>query len=151
MLAVGVRRSAQIIYIPLHVIWKNFISLQKISSEHQQACPDYRLNRTMIIEYDQEYLRELYERGKTSDKKHRFQPEVVKGYKRAVDALKTAKRIEDLYPFAGLHFEALTGNKKGLFSIRANGKYRVEFSVRDSDGEQIVSVCRILELSNHYD
>lgn len=105
----------------------------------------------MLIEYDKEYLRELYEYGKTSDKKHRFQPQVIKGYKMAVDVLKVAKRIEDLYPFKGLHFEALTGDKKGSFSVRASDKYRVEFTVSETGEEKIVTLCMILELSNHYD
>ena len=42
----------------------------------------------MQIEFDKEYLRELYQTGKTSDKKHRFQPQVIKGYKKAIDVLK---------------------------------------------------------------
>lgn len=37
---------------------------------------------SMQIEFDKEYLRELYQTGKTSDKKHRFQPQVIKGYKK---------------------------------------------------------------------
>lgn len=105
----------------------------------------------MLIEFNQEYLRELYEQGKTSDKKHRFQPQIIKGYRRAVDILKATKRIEDLFPFKGLHFEALTGDKKGSFSIRANEKYRVEFTINEAGGEQIATLCLILELSNHYE
>lgn len=38
----------------------------------------------MYIEFDKEYLRELYTDGKTSDKKHRYQPKVIKGYQKAV-------------------------------------------------------------------
>ena len=34
----------------------------------------------MIIEFEQEYLCELYEEGKVSGKKHRFQPQVIKQY-----------------------------------------------------------------------
>ena len=34
----------------------------------------------MTIEFEQEYLRELYEEGKVSGKKHRFQPQVIKQY-----------------------------------------------------------------------
>jgi len=30
----------------------------------------------MYIEFDKDYLRELFEQGRTSDKKHRYQPEV---------------------------------------------------------------------------
>lgn len=28
----------------------------------------------MLIEFDKEYLRELFEQGHTNDKKHRYQP-----------------------------------------------------------------------------
>ncbi|MEA4904731.1 MAG: addiction module killer protein, partial [Petrimonas sp.] len=28
----------------------------------------------MIVSFEKEYLRDLYEKGKTTDKKHRFQP-----------------------------------------------------------------------------
>ena len=99
----------------------------------------------MQIEFDQEYLRELYQSGKTSDKKHRFQPQVIKGYIRAIDVLKMARQIEDLFPFKGLNFEALQGDKAGLFSVRANGQYRVEFKVGSVGDEQVITICLILE------
>ena len=35
----------------------------------------------MYIEFDKDYLRELYGQGHTSDKKHHYQPEIIKGYK----------------------------------------------------------------------
>ena len=35
----------------------------------------------MIASFDKDYLRELYETGK-NDNKHRFQPDIVKRYKR---------------------------------------------------------------------
>lgn len=104
----------------------------------------------MLIEYGQEYLRELYEKGKTSDKKHRFQPEVVRGYQKAVRFLCEADKVEDLFRFNSLNYEALSGDKKGVCSVRANGKYRVEFTTREVAGEKIVTICRLLELSNHY-
>ncbi len=51
----------------------------------------------MKVEFEKEYLRELYERGKTKSKKYRFQPQVVNGYLKCVRALQTAIRIEDLF------------------------------------------------------
>ena len=72
------------------------------------------------------------------------------GYKKAIDVLKMARRIEDLFPFKGLNFEALQGDKIGLCSVRANGQYRVEFKVSTVGDEQIITICLILELSNHY-
>ena len=104
----------------------------------------------MQIEFDKEYLRELYQTGKTSDKKHRFQPQVIKGYKKAIDVLKTSRRIEDLFPFKGLNFEVLQGDRIGLCSVRANGKYCVEFNVNSIGDEQIITICLIMELSNRY-
>lgn len=44
----------------------------------------------------------------------------------------------------------LKGDKAGISFVRVNNKYRVEFTVRDSIEEPIVTVCNIIELSNHY-
>ncbi len=41
----------------------------------------------MIVTFDKEYLKVLYEQGQ-DDKKHRFQPSIVSRYKRCVDYLK---------------------------------------------------------------
>ena len=48
----------------------------------------------MYIEFDKDYLRELFEQGRTSDKKHRYQPEVIRGYYKCVMFLKRARRQE---------------------------------------------------------
>ncbi len=40
----------------------------------------------MNVEFEKEYLAELYEKGKTDDKKHRFQPQIVNGYLKCVKA-----------------------------------------------------------------
>ena len=74
----------------------------------------------MIVEFAEEYLRNLYIKGESNDKKYRYQPNVVKRYKRAVDYLKWVSRKEDLFRINSLHFEALKGNKTGRFSIRVN-------------------------------
>lgn len=99
----------------------------------------------MIVTFDKHYLCELYNTGK-SDKKHRFQPDVVKRYKRAIDYLKSADKIEELFLLPSLHYEILKGDKAGISSIRVNDKYRIEFVV----SEQVINVCNVLELSNHY-
>lgn len=104
----------------------------------------------MIVTFDKEYLEELYTKGKSKDKKHRFQPEVIKQYKKRIDTLKKAKRVEDLYVFNSLNYEVLKGDKDGISSIRVNDKYRIEFIVSNNDAETIVYICNILELSNHY-
>ena len=104
----------------------------------------------MIVTFDKPYLKELYEVGKTSDKKHRLQPQVVRGYQKGIRFLISASKIEDLYTIHSLNFEALQGDKEGRFSIRANNKYRIEFTVTKTEEEPILTICSILDLSNHY-
>ena len=89
----------------------------------------------MIVEFEQEYLSELYKTGQCKSKKYRFQP----------------NRIEDIFPFRSLNYEVLSGDKKGISSIRVNSQYRIEFTVNKiEDKEPVLTICNILELSNHY-
>ena len=105
----------------------------------------------MVIEFEKEYLEEMYVEGKTKNKKHRFQPSVIKQYKQAIDKLRPANRIEDLFPIRSLNYEKLSGNKQGLESIRVNNQYRIEFRT-SLEGEEpnTITICSIVELSNHY-
>jgi proteic killer suppression protein len=104
----------------------------------------------VIIEFEKQYLRELYELGKTS-KKHRFQPTVIKQYKNTVDKLRNATRIEDLFPFKSLNYERLVGDRKGLESVRVNQQYRIEFRSRiEGEEPDVITICSLVELSSHY-
>ena len=103
----------------------------------------------VIVTFDQAYLKELYDQGKTSDKKHRFQPDIVKRYQQRIKTLEAAPRIETLYQIKSLNYEVLSGDKAGISSIRVNDKYRIEFTVSLLDNP-VVTICNILELSNHY-
>ncbi len=105
----------------------------------------------MIVKFDKEYLSELYYEGKCSDKKHRYQPDIVKRYKQRIDVLNTATCIEALYKLHSLGYEVLTGDKAGISSIRVNNKYRIEFIVSyEEDNKALLTICNIIELSNHY-
>ncbi len=44
----------------------------------------------MIVIFEKEYLKDLYATGTSNDKKHRYQNDVVKRYKRGIDYLKWA-------------------------------------------------------------
>ena len=44
-------------------------------------------NIYMNVEFERKYLAELYAKGKTDDKKHRFQPQIINGYLKCVKAL----------------------------------------------------------------
>ncbi|GHV00897.1 hypothetical protein FACS1894159_07720 [Bacteroidia bacterium] len=106
----------------------------------------------MVINYDSEYLRELYEQGRCNDRKHRYQPAVVRNYQKCVKILSTVRRIEDLFPFNGLRYETLTGDKKGLSSVRIDDKYRLEFTISHGEAtdEPFVTICTLTDITNHY-
>ncbi len=105
----------------------------------------------MIVTFEQTYLKELFEFGRCSDKKHRFQPQIVKNYRKRVEQLQSSPSPETLYQFRSLNFEQLKGDKAGLYSIRVNDQYRIEFSLIRNSEQSILSICNIQELSNHYD
>ena len=94
----------------------------------------------MFVTFEEVYLRDLYEKGKTDNKKPRYQPDVIRCYQKCIDFLL----------INSLNYEMLKGDKAGISFVRVNNKYRVEFTVRDSIEEPIVTVCNIIELSNHY-
>lgn len=101
----------------------------------------------MVVEYEKDYLRELYEEGRCRDKKYRFQPAVVDKYQRRIDTLLAATCKEDLFVFRSLNFEALDN---GYFSIHIDYHYRLIFQLTELDGESRVSVCLISDITNHF-
>jgi toxin HigB-1 len=105
----------------------------------------------MKIKFGKEYLRELYEDGKTSDKKYRFQPQVTRQYIKTVDILRSAPDIECLYRFNNLHYEKKKGNLRDIEAVYVNKQYRLEFSSRvEGEEPNFITICSLSELSNHY-
>jgi proteic killer suppression protein len=104
----------------------------------------------MIITFEEIYLQELYVGGKTSDKKHRFQPQIVSKYKKVINLMKQLENVFGLTRYGSLHYEKLHGNKEGVSSVRVNDQYRIEFVEGTEDGKQIATICNIIDLSNHY-
>ena len=104
----------------------------------------------MEIRFEKEYLRQLYEEGKTTDKKYRFQLHIVKRYQLRIKALEQANRIEEIVVINSFNYEVLKGDRAGISSIRVNDQYRIEFTVKRVALESVVTICNILELSNHY-
>jgi len=105
----------------------------------------------MKIEFEKEYLRELYKTGKTTDKKHRFQPQIINGYLKCVRVLHRAIRIEDLFLIKSLNYEKLKGDKKGLSSVRINDQYRLEFrEIANPNNILKIEICSLVDITNHY-
>lgn len=104
----------------------------------------------MFVTFEEKYLQDLYEKGKTDDKKHRFQPDIVKRYKKCVDIMKRVPNITSLAKYNSLNYELLKGDKNGISSIRVNDKYRIEFTISETLNKPVITVCNIIDLSNHY-
>lgn len=104
----------------------------------------------MIVTFEDDYLRQLYEEGKCHDKKHRYQPDIVRRYQKAIRFLIGASSIETLWQIRSLNYEVLTGDKAGRSSVRVNDRYRLEFTVNKNEQDPIITICNVIELSNHY-
>ena len=105
----------------------------------------------MQIIFEKGYLHDLYVGLTPKDKKHRYQPQIVRKYVRTIDLMMAQENVLDLSRYGGLHYEKLTGDKAGLSSVRVNNQYRIEFREIIKDNEIIAQVCSIVELSNHYE
>lgn len=104
----------------------------------------------MRVFFDKVYLQNLYENGDSGDKKHRFQPGVIKKYANIIDLMFTSPNVLTLTRYNSLCYEKLKGDKAGLSSVRVNNKYRIEFEERTEGAETIATIVNITELSNHY-
>ncbi len=106
----------------------------------------------MNIKTEDEALFELYQNGKTSDKRYRRLPiGTVKGFKKAVDYMKAAGRIEDLFRIKGLNYKRLTGDRKEQESVRCNDTWRLIFRSSRVDDSIVITEISLIEISHHYD
>lgn len=104
----------------------------------------------MIITFNQSYLKDLFVSGKSGDKHHRFQPEIVKKYIKVVNIMIKESDVLGLTKYGSLHYEHLRGDKEGISSVRVNDQYRIEFTEHVEGNSVIATICNIIELSNHY-
>lgn len=103
----------------------------------------------MEIIFNEEYLREMYNTGRT-DKKHRFQPQIIRKYIRVIDLMRDTSNVLGLMRYNALNYEKLKDDKAELSSVRVNDQYRIEFEEHIKDGETVATICNITDLSNHY-
>lgn len=103
----------------------------------------------MEVYFNEKYLLQLYKDG-LSDKKHRFQPQIIRKYIRIIDLMIESPNVKSLSKYNSLNYEKLKGDKIGLSSVRINDQYRIEFEEEIKEGEIIATICNIVDLSNHY-
>jgi toxin HigB-1 len=105
----------------------------------------------MIIEFENEYLKELYTNGKAHSKKYQFQPKVVENYVKVVQRLILATRIESLFVIKSLNYERLRGKLKEFESVRVDKQYRLIIKTRiEGDEPDTITICALHDLTNHY-
>lgn len=104
----------------------------------------------MEVEFEKQYLEDLYVKGKTDEKRYRFQPSVINGYLKCVKSLLNASKMEDLYSFHSLNYEKLKGNLQGFSSLRINDKYRLLFREIANKETATVELCSLTDITNHY-
>lgn len=102
----------------------------------------------MKIYFNNKYLEELA--ASEPKGKRKYSLEVVIMYRKKLVILGNVKNSSELRAFKSLHFERLKGGKLGLYSIRVNEKYRLEFSVNKEMDIVVEEIIIIEDLSNHY-
>ena len=108
-----------------------------------------RILRNTII-FALEIAIDMYITGQCSDKKHRFQPQIIRKYVRVINTMIEQNDVLGLMKYNSLNYEKLHGNKEGLSSVRVNEQYRIEFVEHINEEDLIATICSITELSNHY-
>ena len=140
-------------YTPAGIIYKKSLFLKKMFAKFVNIknllylCTEFAISMEVVFQKD--YLKELYYTGKTSDKQHLFQPDVVRKYAKAVGILEAVSRMEDLFRFNALHFEALQ-NTENYFSVRIDYHYRLVFWMEAKAGETTFTICNLEDITNHY-
>ena len=104
----------------------------------------------MDIIFKKDYLQEMYQTGKITDKKHRFQSAIIRKYIRVIYLMIDQPDVAALTKYNSLNYEKLKGNKAGLSSVRINDQYRIEFEEKTVNNQTVATICNITELSNHY-
>ena len=103
----------------------------------------------MEIRFNNAYLENLY-RGKPLKGKPIYSKEIITQFKKTVLRIEQAENSNQLRQFRSLNFEALKGDKKGLYSVRVNKQYQLEFKL-ENDSITLVEIILIEELSKHYE
>lgn len=98
----------------------------------------------MRFQFKTKKLETLYtgERGA-----RKFPPEVIDAFFDVMAIISATKDERDLYALKGLHFEKLSGDRKGEHSIRLNKQWRLTLAITsDEEGNYLV----ILDIEDYH-
>lgn len=102
----------------------------------------------MLVRFRNSKLEKIYQ-GKITGKTA-YSKEVITQFKKTVLKLEQADNTSQLQQFRSLNFEALKGDRKGLYSVRVNKQYRLEFEI-ENDTIKLSEIILIEDLSKHYE
>ncbi len=102
----------------------------------------------MLVKFNDHYLESLYE-GNPVKGKPRYSQQVIKKFIQKINILKNVENSANLNQFRGLNFEELKGDKKGVYSIRVDLSYRLEFLL-ENNIIMLTEIVIIEDLTNHY-
>lgn len=72
-----------------------------------------------------------------------YGPEIVRGFRKAMQAVRAAQDERDLYASRGLRFEKLEGNRKHQHSMRINKQWRLIVALRGTGQQKRVGIVAI--------
>lgn len=72
-----------------------------------------------------------------------YGPDVVRGFRKVMQAIRAAADERDLYALRGLRFEKLKGKRSQQYSLRINDQWRVIVEIRGSPPKKRIGVVAI--------
>lgn len=74
-----------------------------------------------------------------------FPPGVVKGFRKAMQIIRSAVDERDIYAMKGLRFEKLDRDRKGQHSLRCNDQYRLIVVISGDSPRKKIRVIEIVD------
>ncbi|MEX2170581.1 MAG: type II toxin-antitoxin system RelE/ParE family toxin [Pirellulales bacterium] len=71
--------------------------------------------------------------------------QIVKLYRKRMQAIRAANDLRPLYAMKSLHFEKLSGDRQHQRSLRLNNQWRLIVEVIEADSETVVRIVEIVD------
>ncbi len=98
----------------------------------------------MRYQFKSQKLEALYTQEKGA---HKYPAEVIDAFFDVMAVISAAKDQRDLYAIKSLHFEKLSGDRKGEYSMRLNKQWRLTLRIeQDEQGNYLL----ILEIEDYH-
>jgi len=90
----------------------------------------------MILNFGDKATEDIYH-GIRSKKARKIPVDILPVAYRKLDMINSAQNLNDLRNPPGNKLEALKGDLEGYYSIRINNQYRIIFTIKGSDVQQV--------------